>query len=227
MKCSTKILKGRAKENIVGLITVEKFELANAVNSKLNKTWKKAYDRNCWNFARLELRSQVLTCSTFMQSLLVMTWSLTLAGLPRVGAKSKPHDYKQKIQKMKDLPKTWISSKNRLKISDEKKNISSLDQTTAWKTRPVNATNEDGPCNQEELNSTKLEKKGIQIKTVEICNTRTKKPSLDKLNFYLLSAVRDTVTDNDSSNTCRIKVKAPSLKTNTKNERPSVNMAFI
>ena len=28
-----------------------------------------------------------------------MTWSLTLAGLPRVGAKSKPHDYKQKIQK--------------------------------------------------------------------------------------------------------------------------------
>ena len=59
-----------------------------------------------------------------------MTWSLMLAGLPPVGAKSKPHDYKQKIQKMKDLPKTWVSSKNRLKISDEKKNISSLDQTT-------------------------------------------------------------------------------------------------
>ena len=92
-----------------------------------------------------------------------MTWSLTLAGLPRVGAKSKPHDYKQKIQKMKDLPKTWVSSKNRLKISDE--NISSLDQTTARKTRPLNATNEDGPCNQEELNN-KSRKKGIQIKTV-------------------------------------------------------------
>ena len=28
-----------------------------------------------------------------------MTWSLTLAGLPRVGAKSKPHDYKQKYKK--------------------------------------------------------------------------------------------------------------------------------
>ena len=38
MKFSTKILKGRAQKNIVGLITVEKFELANAVNSKLNKT---------------------------------------------------------------------------------------------------------------------------------------------------------------------------------------------
>ena len=67
---------------------------------------------------------------------------------------------------MKDLPKTWVSSKNRLKISDEKKNISSLDQKIAWKTRPLIATNEDGLCNQEELNSTKLEKKGNQIKTV-------------------------------------------------------------
>ena len=38
MKFSTKILKGRAKKNIVGPNTVEKFELANAVNSKLNKT---------------------------------------------------------------------------------------------------------------------------------------------------------------------------------------------
>ena len=47
------------------------------------------------------------------------------------------------------------------------------------------------------------------------------------LNFYLLSAARDMVTDNDSSITCRIKVKDPSLKTNTKNERPSENMGFI
>ena len=38
MKFSTKILKGRAKKNIVRLLTVEKFELANAVNSRLNKT---------------------------------------------------------------------------------------------------------------------------------------------------------------------------------------------
>ena len=32
------------------------------------------------------------------------------------------------------------------------------------------------------------------------------------LKFYLLSVARDMVTDNDSSTTCRIKVKAPSLK---------------
>ena len=37
MKYSSKILKGRAK-NIVGLIAVEKLELENPVNSKLNKT---------------------------------------------------------------------------------------------------------------------------------------------------------------------------------------------
>ena len=40
------------------------------------------------------------------------------------------------------------------------------------------------------------------------------------LNFYVVSAARNMVTDNDSSTTCRSKFKAPSLKTNTKNERP-------
>ena len=47
------------------------------------------------------------------------------------------------------------------------------------------------------------------------------------LNFYLLSAARDMVTESDSSTICRIKVKAPSLKANTKKERPSENMGFI
>ena len=36
------------------------------------------------------------------------------------------------------------------------------------------------------------------------------------INFYLLSAARDMVTDSDSSTTCRRKIEAPSLKTNTK-----------
>ena len=36
------------------------------------------------------------------------------------------------------------------------------------------------------------------------------------LNFYLLSAAHDTVTDNDSSTACRSKFEAPSLKTITK-----------
>ena len=79
---------------------------------ELNRTKleRKASDQLCWNFARLEQRSQVPTCSTFMKSWLVMTWSLTLAGLPRKGASLKPHNYKQKWQKMKDLPKIWAST---------------------------------------------------------------------------------------------------------------------
>ena len=37
-----------------------------------------------------------------------MTKSLTPGRLPRVGANSKPHHYKQKVQKLKDLPKTRV-----------------------------------------------------------------------------------------------------------------------
>ena len=68
---STKMIKNEAKKNIAGLITVEKFQLANPV---------------CY-------------CSTFGKSLLVAPWSLTLAGLILAGANSKPHDYKQKYKK--------------------------------------------------------------------------------------------------------------------------------
>ena len=157
-----------------------------------------------------------------------MTCSLMLAGLPRADANSKPHDYKQKVLKMKDLPKTWVSSSNSLKISDEKKNISSLNQKTPRNKRPINATNEGGPCNQEELNSTKLEKKKeFRSKLLELCKTRTKKSSLDMLNFYLVSAARHMVTDNDSSTTCRTEFKAPSLKTNTNMKDLPKNMGFI
>ena len=73
------------------------------------------------------------------------------------------------------------------------------------------ATIEDEPCNQEELISTKFEKKFIS-KLLELCRTRTKKSSLDMLNFYLLSAACDMVTDNDSSTTCRRKVQVSIIK---------------
>ena len=62
---------------------------------------------------------------------------------------------------------------------------------------------------------------------MELCKTKIKNSSPDMLNFYLAAAARDMVTDNDSCTTCRSKFKAPSLKTNTKNERPPENMGFI
>ena len=67
MKYSTKIVKSKAK-TLVGLITVEKFDLPNPL----------------------------CKCSTFMKSLLIAPWSLTLAGLILAGANLKPHDYEQK-----------------------------------------------------------------------------------------------------------------------------------
>ena len=79
-------------------------------------------NQNCWNFARLELRCQILTCSIFMKFWLVMTKSVTLAALHLAGENSKMHPYKQKVQKMKDLPNTAFDQENSLKISEEKKN---------------------------------------------------------------------------------------------------------
>ena len=68
---------------------------------------------------------------------------------------------------MKDLPKTWVSSNNRLKISDKKKSKSPV---LAWRTKQRNlktprAKTEQEPCKQEEKNWSKIEK-GIQIQTV-------------------------------------------------------------
>ena len=68
---------------------------------------------------------------------------------------------------MKDLPKTWVSSNNRLKISDQKK---SKNPVLAWrkkqkKHKTPKAKTEHGPCKQEEINRSKLEK-SIQIQTV-------------------------------------------------------------
>ena len=131
-----------------------------------------------------------------------------------------------KVQIMKDLPEMSFTEK-RLKISDGKKIISSLDRATPWNTRPVNATNDDGPRYQEELNSTKIEKKReIRSKLLELCNTRSKKPSLGMLNFHLVSAARHMLTDNDKCTTCRSKFKAPSLKNKYKNWKTLRKHAF-
>ena len=68
---------------------------------------------------------------------------------------------------MKDLPKTWVLTGKSSNFSDEKKikYTSSIDQTTPWNTRSLNAAIDDGPSNQEEINCRKIEK-GIQVKTV-------------------------------------------------------------
>ena len=83
-----------------------------------------------------------------------MTWSLTLTGLPRAGANSKPHHYKQKVQKMKDIPKTWVLTGKQFEDFRPKK---SKIPVFAWRTKQRNqktpkAKTEHEPCIQEEIN---------------------------------------------------------------------------
>ena len=89
-----KKMKSKAKKkNIVGLITVEKFDLANPLRN----------------------------CSTFVTSLLAAPWSLTLAGLKLASTNSKPNHYKQKAQKLADLPKTWVLTRKQFEDFRRKK----------------------------------------------------------------------------------------------------------
>ena len=76
-----------------------------------------------------------------------MTWSLTLAGLLRAGAKSKPHHYKQKVEKMKDTPKTWVLRRKQIEEFRQKKeqeHYSRLFKKTQWNTRTLKASIEQG-----------------------------------------------------------------------------------
>ena len=69
-------------------------------------------------------------------------------------------------------------------------------------------------------------KAAFGMKLSELCKTRSKNPSPDPFNFYVVLAGHDMVTDAGRATTCRRKFKAPLLKTNTKNERPSQKHEF-
>ena len=77
-----------------------------------------------------------------------MTTSVTLSGLPGAGANSKPHHFKQKVQKLKDLPKTWVLTGKSLNISDEKKTLLAWTEQPRGTHGPLKTTIEHGPCKQ-------------------------------------------------------------------------------
>ena len=90
-----------------------------------------------------------------------MTWSLTLAGLPSAGEISKLHYYK-KLQKTKDISITWVLTGKQFEYfrrTKEPTHYSRPFKKTQCNRRPVNRIFEYGPCNQEELNRIKIEKK--------------------------------------------------------------------
>ena len=53
---------------------------------KTKKVEASSQEKSVGIMAALELRSQVFTSSTFVSPWRIMTWSLTIAGLPRAGA---------------------------------------------------------------------------------------------------------------------------------------------
>ena len=159
-----------------------------------------------------------------MSSRPVMTWSMTLAGLPRAGAISKPHDYKQNVHEMKGLLKKWALTGNSLKISNQKtkKIQSSYGEQNKKTTRPWRQKLNMNHVAKRKLTEANL-KKAIRIKLFELCKTRTKKSSPDLFNFYVISAGQGVVKDNDGATACRCKFKAPWLQTESKKMKALLN----
>ena len=150
------------------------------------------------------------------------------AGLPRAGAISEPHDYKQNVQKMKGLLKKWALTRNSLKISDKKfqKFHSSHGEQIKRTTSPQGQKLNMNHITRQKLTESKL-KKAFRRKLFELCKTRTKKSSPHLFNFYVISAGHDMAIDTGRAITCRRSFKAPWLQTErTKNEGPSEKMSF-
>ena len=150
------------------------------------------------------------------------------AGLPLAGANSKLHNYKQKWQKMKDLPKLRVSTWKPFEDFRRKKRTKTLFST--FQKQP---SGKQGPWARQ-LNKAlvksklnKNRKKAFSSKLLYLCKTRTKKSSPDMFNCYVVLAGRDMVIDASRSSTCRRKIKAPSLQTKvTKNEGSSEIKGF-
>ena len=153
---------------------------------------------------------------------------MTLAGPPRVGAFSKPHDYKQSVQKMKGLLKEWALTWNSLKISNQKnqKIQSSYGEQNKRFTRRQGQKLNKNHVARRKLTEAKL-KKAFRMKLFELFKTRTKKSSPDLFNFYVISLGHDMAKDAGRATTCRRNFKARWLQTECiKIEGPSEKKSF-
>ena len=156
-----------------------------------------------------------------------MTWPMTLAGLRRAGAFSKPHDYKQNVQKKKGFLKKWVLTGKQFEDFRQKSSqIPLLPRRTKKTTTP-----QGRKLNMNQVATTKLSqaklKKAFRIKLFELCKTTTKQSSPDLFNSYKISAGHDMLNNAGRATTCWRKLKAPWLQTKcTKNEGPSKKMSF-
>ena len=137
-----------------------------AAGNKLKQNWKIFSEKNYWNSARLEIRSQVLTCSTFCK--LAWSWhgQWHWQGYHVQVQFKSPMITNKRYKKWRTFRK-WIYGKICLKISNQKisKNHSSHGEQNKRTTRPQRQKLNKNPCKQEEINWSKIEKI-IQNKTV-------------------------------------------------------------
>ena len=152
---------------------------------------------------------------------------MTLAGLSRAGAVSKPHHCKQNVQKMKDLLKKRALTENNLKFSNQKaKNSSHRMENKLKEPQDPRAKTEHERCSREEINWSKIER-NLQNITVLTLKTRTKKSSPDLFKFYVIWASQDMANYAGRATTWRRNFKAPWVQTErTKNDGPSEKTSF-
>ena len=126
-----------------------------------------------------------------------------------------------------DIPKTWVLTGKNFEESRRKKNTSSLDQTIQWNTRPQNHQLNKALVSSNNQNKQNL-RKAFRSELLELCKTRNKKSSPDKINFYVVFAGQDMVTDKSRATKCRCNLKAHHYKQNIqkKGEGHSENMGF-
>ena len=142
-----------------------------------------------------------------------MTWWTTLTRLPRADANWRPHDYKQKVQKMKGLLNKMSFNGETVWRFQTKK----FKNSTPPKENKKTTTLQGRKLNIKQVATTKLTeaklKRAFRIKLFELCKTRTKKSSPDLINFYVVSAGHDLATDAGRATKYRCKFKAPCLQT--------------
>ena len=139
-----------------------------------------------------------------MQPRLAKTWPGTMAGLPRAGAISMPHDHKQNVQKMKGLLKKWVLTGKQFEDFRQKiqKFHSSHGEQNKRTTRPQGQKLNMNHVARKELTEAKL-KKAFRKKLFELWKTRTKETSPDLFVFYATSLGQDVARDNGRATTCR------------------------
>ena len=144
---------------------------------------------------------------------------MTLEGLARAGATSKPHDYKQNVQKMKSILKKWALTGNSLKNTNQNQKIeSSYGEQNKRTTRLWKHKLNMNHIARKKITEANL-KKAFRMKLFELCKTRIKKSSPDLFNFYVISTGQGMANVDDRATKCRRNFQVSGLPIErTKNE---------